>query len=81
MNRKIVTVSIIGLGGRGGEAYGRYMALLKDKFRITHICDINHTRLDKYGKIFEVPEDNRFDEEVERSALYRNARQNARSHG
>ena len=63
MNRKIVTVSIIGLGGRGGEAYGRYMAFLKDKFRITHICDINHTRLDKYGKIFEVPEENRFDDE------------------
>ena len=63
MNKKIVTVSIIGLGGRGGEAYGRYISLLKDKFRITHICDINHTRLDKYGKIFEVPEDNRFDDE------------------
>ena len=63
MNRQIVTVSIIGLGGRGGEAYGRYMALLKDKFRITHICDINHTRLGKYGEIFEVPVENRFDDE------------------
>ncbi|MBR2336997.1 MAG: Gfo/Idh/MocA family oxidoreductase [Clostridia bacterium] len=63
MNKKIVTVSIIGLGGRGGEAYGRYMSLLKDKFRITHICDINRTRLDKYGEIFEVPAENRFDDE------------------
>ncbi|MBQ8726750.1 MAG: Gfo/Idh/MocA family oxidoreductase [Clostridia bacterium] len=63
MNKKIVTVSIIGVGGRGGEAYGRYMSLLKDKFRITHLCDINQTRLDKYGEIFEVPKENRFDDE------------------
>lgn len=63
MNKKIVTVSIIGVGGRGGEAYGRYVSLLKDKFRITHLCDINQTRLDKYGEIFEVPKENRFDDE------------------
>ena len=63
MNKKIVTVSIIGVGGRGGEAYGRYMSLLKDKFKITHLCDINQTRLDKYGEIFEVPKENRFDDE------------------
>ena len=63
MNRKIVTVSIIGLGGRGGEAYGRYISLLKDKFRITHICDINETRLNKYGEIFEVPTETRFNNE------------------
>ncbi len=63
MNKKIVTVSIIGLGGRGGEAYGRYMAELKDKFRITHLCDINHVRLNKYGELFDVAEENRFDDE------------------
>ena len=63
MNKKIVTVSIIGVGGRGGEAYGRYVSLLKDKFKITHLCDINQTRLDKYGEIFEVPKENRFDDE------------------
>ena len=61
--KKMVTVSIIGLGGRGGEAYGRYIANLKDKFEITHICDINHTRLHKYGDLFDVCGENRFDNE------------------
>ena len=60
---KIVTVSIIGLGGRGGEAYGRYIIEQKDKFKITHICDINHTRLHKYGELFDVCQENRFDDE------------------
>mgnify|MGYP003294173563 CR=1 FL=1 len=63
MSKKIVSVSIIGLGGRGGEAYGRYMAFLSDKFKITHICDINTTRLHKYGEIFDVSIENRFDDE------------------
>ena len=63
MSKQIVSVSIIGLGGRGGEAYGRYMAFLADKFKITHICDINPVRLHKYGEIFDVPVENRFDEE------------------
>ena len=63
MEKKIVTVSIIGLGGRGGEAYGRYLINLKDKFKITHVCDIDHVRLNKYGDLFDVPTENRFDAE------------------
>ena len=63
MANQIVTVSIIGLGGRGGEAYGRYIAKLKDKFKITHVCDVNLVRLHKYGEAFEVPMENRYDEE------------------
>ena len=63
MSNKIVSVSIIGLGGRGGEAYGRYMAFLADKFKITHVCDINPVRLHKYGEIFDVSIENRFDDE------------------
>ena len=63
MEKKIVTVSIIGLGGRGGEAYGRYLMKLQDKFKITHICDINHVRLHKYGEAFDVAEENCFDSE------------------
>ena len=63
MENKIVTVSIIGLGGRGGEAYGRYIVQQKDKFKITHICDINHVRLKKYGDLFDVSQENRFDSE------------------
>ena len=60
---KIVTVSIIGLGGRGGEAYGRYLITQKDKFKITHVCDISETRLNKYGDLFEVEKENRFNDE------------------
>ena len=63
MEKPIVTVAIIGLGGRGGEAYGRYLMTQKDKFRITHVCDINDVRLQKYGELFEVEEANRFDSE------------------
>lgn len=63
MKDKIVTVSIIGLGGRGGEAYGRYLIMRKNQFKITHVCDINHVRLNKYGETFEVPVENRFDDE------------------
>ncbi len=63
MADKIITVSIIGLGGRGGEAYGRYLLTQKDKFKITHICDINPVRLEKYGETFDVEPQNRFDGE------------------
>ncbi len=65
MEKKIVTVSIIGLGGRGGEAYGRYIIEQKDKFKITHICDINDVRLTKYGELFGVPTENRYIDEDE----------------
>ena len=58
--KKIITVSIIGVGARGGETYGRYMNLQKDKYKITNLCDINAERLNKYGKLFNVPEKNRF---------------------
>ena len=63
MEKKIVTVSIIGLGGRGGEAYGRYLMKLQDKFKITHICDINPVRLQKYSEAFGVAKENCFDSE------------------
>ena len=63
MGNKIVTVSIIGLGGRGGEAYGRYFDKLKDKFKITHVCDINNVRLTKYGDLFDIPTENRYADE------------------
>lgn len=60
---KIVTVSIIGLGGRGGEAYGRYLVEQKEKFQIASVCDINPVRLQKYGDLFGVDAQNRFDDE------------------
>ena len=60
MNDKIITISIIGLGNRGGDCYGRYIHDCKDKYKITDICDVNEFRLSKYGEVFEVPAEHRF---------------------
>lgn len=60
MSAKILTMSIIGVGARGGEAYGRYINKCADKYNITNLCDVNKERLKKYGEAFEVPEENRF---------------------
>ena len=60
MEKKVITISIIGVGARGGEAYGRYIHASKDRFKITSICDVNEYRLKKYGEAFEVPEEDRF---------------------
>ena len=65
MGKSIITVSIIGVGARGGEAYGRYFHKLSDRYRITNLCDINQERLEKYGSIFGVPVENRFTDEGE----------------
>ncbi|MBE7079086.1 MAG: Gfo/Idh/MocA family oxidoreductase [Clostridiales bacterium] len=60
MQNKKLTVSIIGVGGRGGEAYGRYINTLRDKFQLVSLCEINPVRLKKYGDMFEVKPENRF---------------------
>jgi len=59
MEKKIITISIIGVGARGAEAYGRYISDSKDKFEIVSLCDVSEVRLEKYGKIFSVAEENR----------------------
>ncbi len=65
MEKKIISISIIGVGARGGIAYGKYIHACKDKFKIESLCDINEVRLKKYGEMFEVAEENRFlDEDV-----------------
>lgn len=58
--KKIITVSIIGCGARGGIAYGQYINELKDKYDIVSVCDMNPLRLKKFGDLFGVPEKNRF---------------------
>lgn len=60
MNERIITVSIIGVGLSGGESYGRYFHQATDKYKITDICDIDPTRLIKYGEAFSIPVDHRF---------------------
>lgn len=62
---KIVTISVIGVGARGGEAYGRYIHQCKDKFKIVSLCDTNEERLEKYGETFDVPLKNRFSDDDE----------------
>lgn len=59
----MITVSILGVGARGGEAYGRSINALTDKFDIVSLCDKSTVRLDKYGKIFNVPKNDRFTDE------------------
>ncbi len=60
MMGKIITVSIIGVGLSGGEAYGRYFYRAKDKYKITDLCDIDATKLEKYGNAFEIDQAHRF---------------------
>ena len=65
MKQPVFTVSIIGVGARGGEAYGRYISTLTNKFKIVSLCDPNSERLKKYGAAFSVPESGRFLDEDE----------------
>ena len=65
MKNPILKIAIIGMGGRGGYAYGTYVHAHKEKFQIVSICDIDSVRLNKWGELFEVPEENRFLSEEE----------------
>lgn len=65
MKDNILDVSIIGVGSRGGETYGRYFNQRKDMFHITSICEIKKERLEKYKQLFNVPEDQCFLDEKE----------------
>ena len=60
MSEKMITISIIGVGARGAEAYGRYIYSLKNQYKITSLCDVNEYRLKKYGDAYEIPENERF---------------------
>lgn len=60
MNEKVLNVAIIGMGARGGYAYGLYMLEHKDKFNIVAICDVDPVRLNKWGDMMNVSQENRF---------------------
>lgn len=60
MDKKIITVSIIGVGLSGGESYGRYFYQAKDKYKVTDLCDIDAVKLEKYGNAFEIDVNHRF---------------------
>ncbi len=57
---KILPVSIIGVGSRGAETYGRYFKEREDLFKISALCEIKPDRLAKYQKEFEVDENQCF---------------------
>ena len=58
--KNVISVSIIGVGQRGAESYGKLMAGMSDKFKIVSLCDLNLERLAKYQKQFDVDEENVF---------------------
>ncbi len=61
---KIVTVSILGVGARGGTVYGPTIFANK-KFKIVALCDIRKERLDRFGFEWDIPDDMRFLDEKE----------------
>lgn len=65
MENKIFTVAIIGVGARGGDTYGRLLLKFKEKFKIVALCDLKADRLERFGEIFDVAEENRYLSDVE----------------
>ena len=63
MAERIFTVAIIGVGGRGGYAYGALIANMPDKFKINALCDINTEKLSYFSEKFGVGEDALFTDE------------------
>ena len=61
----MISVSIIGVGARGGEAYGQYINVCKDKYSIVALCDLNPGKLEKYSAEFGVKKENCFLSEEE----------------
>lgn len=61
----MITVSILGVGARGGFVYGKYMNMCKDKFRIVSLCDKNPDKLHKYAAMFGVSQENCFLDEAQ----------------
>ncbi len=60
MAEKVFTVAICGVGSRGAEAYGKRFVDFPEKYKIVALCDTDRAKLDKYGALFGVGEENRF---------------------
>lgn len=65
MENKVLNIAIIGMGGRGGYAYGTYLMEHPEMFHISAICDIDEVRLNKWGEMMKVPVENRFKSDKE----------------
>lgn len=62
---KIYTVAILGVGARGGGAYGKLINKFTDKYNIVALCDLREDRLEYYGELFGVDKECRFNSDVE----------------
>lgn len=56
----MLKISILGLGVRGANAYGRYIHEERKDCRIVAICDVDKEKLDYFSKVFEVDASNVF---------------------
>ena len=63
--RKIYTVAVIGLGGRGGDVYAPLIFDKKDCFRIVALCDLNREKLCVFQEKFGLTKACCFDSEEE----------------
>ena len=65
MANSIFTVAIIGVGGRGGYAYGTLIADMPDKFKITALCDVNTEKLGYFSEKFSVAKEDLYTDEAD----------------
>ncbi len=52
----MIKIAIIGLGARGAEVYGAYSLKHKDEIKVVAISDVSQEKLNKYAKIFKIPD-------------------------
>ena len=64
MQKNKFTVAIIGVGGRGGYAYGTLIAQLPKQFEIVALCDINEQKLSYFSEKIKVAKENLFLDET-----------------
>ena len=61
---KICTAAVIGCGSRG-VTYSKHMRMFPDRYKIVSICEIKPDRLARFGKEWDIPEENLFVDENE----------------
>lgn len=59
MENKILTVAVLGCGGRG-KCYSSYMSKLPQKFKLVSICDFNQEKINYSKNVYNIPEENCF---------------------
>ena len=57
---KIFTVSILGCGSRGRDAYGKNFHILPDKFKIACVCDVNPKQIELAKNCWGLADENCF---------------------